>query len=149
KEALFYSLCDPVKGRLDELFSQFKIFESGKNFRDESFLNSFISITAKGIASFVNEKRASLLLILDCSAGTRYEGYRAEVAEYLERHFTNDLSKTQKNGENLYVMRIIAVNLVQSIIDIIRRNKGESWSGKIIAGYLRYHIRGIAQFFES
>jgi hypothetical protein len=45
-------------------------------------------------------------------------------------------------------MHIAATNLVEDLLEIIRYYKSDTWAESAIKDFIRYQIRGLAQFFK-
>jgi AcrR family transcriptional regulator len=148
KEELFYTIVDPVYCQINQLMQNFMAYETEKSFTDSSFIEDFIQNIASGTGKFIKENRLQLLLIFDKSRGTKYEQFKENFIELLEQHFKSGLKDNQLNEGTSFIMHISATNLAEGLLEIIRHYKSDAWIDHSVNDFIRYHIRGLAQFFE-
>ena len=46
-----------------------------------------------------------------------------------------------------FLMKILAMNLIQGLVEIARHYKNDQWAEENIRSLMKYHIRGMVQFF--
>jgi AcrR family transcriptional regulator len=148
KEKLFTTIVEPVYGRINRLMQGFMEFETGQSFTDSNFIEKFIQTVAKSIAVFIKENHLQLLLICDRSRGTKYERVKENLINFLEGHFTSSLKGNQLNESALFIMHISATNLVEGLLEIVRHYCDDTRTDYLVNDFIRYHIRGLAQFFD-
>lgn len=149
KEELFYSLCEPAYHQIHSLLLCAMQAESDESFSNSYFVETFTTLLSNKIIELVTNHREQLLLLLDCSIGTKYEQTKEELVTKLEHHFIEDIHTPHNNSvDNAFVMHIIATNLLEGILEIAKHYKNEQWANVVIPGYLHYHVKGMTQFFS-
>ena len=60
----------------------------------------------------------------------------------------NIISKKKKILlQDSLLMHILAMNLIEGILEITRNYKNDEWARSNIESLMKYHIRGMVQFF--
>ena len=60
----------------------------------------------------------------------------------------NIISKKKKILlQDSLLMHILAMNLIEGILEITRNYKNDEWAKSNIESLMKYHIRGMVQFF--
>jgi AcrR family transcriptional regulator len=149
KEELFYAITDPVFHHLTNLRKEVFEYKARKDFNNENFMQQFTEFVPKTMFEMIRKYRKELLLIMDCSKGTKYEQLKKMVAGMMENNFTeNIISKEKKNLlQDSFLMHILAMNLIEGILEITRNYKNDEWAKSNIESLMKYHIRGMVQFF--
>jgi AcrR family transcriptional regulator len=148
KEKLFITIVDPVYCQINQLIQGFMEYETGQSFTDGNFIEEFIQTVAKSTGMFIKENHLQLLLIFDKSRGTKYEQLKEDLIKFLEDHFSSSLKGTQLNECTAFIMHISATNLVEGLLEIVRHYRSDAWADHTVNDFIRYHIRGLAQFFD-
>jgi len=149
KLALFSSLVHPALESIHRLLGSLIETEGNHSFADEKFRRGFEGILIDTISPVLNLRRETLLLLYDKSAGTPFESSREEVVEFIAGHFIDSLSEMKKNRETLLLMHILASNLTEGILEIVRHTRHERERASVLRGLIRYHVSGIYQFYET
>jgi len=97
----------------------------------------------------IRKYRKELLLVMDCSKGTKYEPLKKMMVTAMETNFTDNIISRKKKSllQDSVLMHILAMNLVQGILEITRTYKNDEWAKNNIESLMEYHIRGMVQFF--
>jgi len=153
KEEIFYALTDGVFRSLDGLIKNMLTFREGKDFDDEQFMQTFTELVPAAVFSLIRQYRIELLLILKCSAGTKYADVKNKLIDTLATYFTENMQQPRTTTgdaivEHAFLMRVLAMNLIQGIIEITRQYRNDAWAEENIKSLMRYHIRGMVQFFN-
>ena len=153
KEEIFYTLTDSVSRSLEILIKNLLAFREGRDLDDEQFMHEFSERVSASVFSLIRQHRIELLLILECSAGTKYAGVKNMLIETLAAYFIENMQKTavartDALREHSFLMRVLAMNLIQGLIEISRQYPDDAWVEKNIKSLLRYHIGGMMQFFS-
>ncbi|HBE78060.1 MAG TPA: hypothetical protein DDW65_09825 [Firmicutes bacterium] len=148
KEKLFAVIVDPVYCQINQLMQGFMEYETGRSFTDSGFVEGFVQTVAKGTGRFIKENHLRLLLIFDKSRGTQYEQFKENLIEFLEQHLKSSLKDSRLNESASFIMHISATNLIEGLLEIIRHYKSDAWVENSVNDFIKYHIRGLAQFFD-
>jgi len=67
----------------------------------------------------------------------------------METNFTDNIISKEKKSllQDSFLMHILAMNLVEGILEITRNYKNDEWAENNIESLMKYHIRGMVQFF--
>jgi hypothetical protein len=67
----------------------------------------------------------------------------------METNFTENIISKEKKIllQDSFLMHILAMNLVEGILEITRNYKNDEWAKNNIESLMKYHIRGMVQFF--
>ena len=149
KEELFYAIVDPVFHHLANLRKEVFEYKANKDFNNENFMQQFTEFVPKAMFEMISKYRKELLLIMDCSKGTKYEQLKMMMATAMKTNFTeNIISKKKKRLlQDSLLMHILAMNLIEGILEITRNYKSDEWARSNIESLMNYHIRGMVQFF--
>jgi hypothetical protein len=128
-------------------------FREGRDLDDEQFMHEFSERVSASVFSLIRQHRIELLLILECSTGTKYAGVKNTLIETLAAYFIENMQKTAAARvdalrQHSFLMRVLAMNLIQGLIEISRQYPDDAWVEKNIKSLLRYHIGGMMQFFS-
>ena len=71
------------------------------------------------------------------------------MATAMETNFTDNIISKKKKIllQDSFLMHILAMNLVEGILEITRNYKNDEWAKNNIESLMKYHIRGMVQFF--
>lgn len=147
KEKLYYSIVDPIYFDIEKLLNKFNENESHEDFSDSKFIEDFINIVANGIGLLIKKNSKKIILIFDKSQGTKYEKLKDRLITFLENHFTISLEENKTNSKVSFVMHIIATNLVEGFLEIVRHYKNDEWVDDTISDFIRYHLSGMSRLW--
>jgi len=153
KKELFTAIVLPVHRRVDELMADFFQFEEGRDFRDPAFVKAFVFRTSKALTLLIQNNRNDLILLLDRSGDTPFEGYKMRLTRMIERDFREDL-RSQKAAAVLVraengPLFLIAKNLVEGIIESAKQKAGPDELQRTLRSFFRYHIHGLASLLPD
>lgn len=149
KEELFYSLTDSLYHAIAVLAKRVLDYKACQDFGDEQFLKKFSRIVPQRFSSLIKQHRDEILLLFDCSGGTKYAGFKESIIAMLEKNFLENLKATDHAGglKDSFLMHILAANLVEGLLEIIRNYRNDTWVDSNVHSLMNYHIRGMTQFF--
>ncbi|MHB8138982.1 MAG: TetR/AcrR family transcriptional regulator [Smithellaceae bacterium] len=152
KEEIFYALTDTVSRSLDALVKNLLNFREGKDFDDERFLELFTEMVPVSVFSLIQQYRIELKIIIEGSAGTKYADVKNTLIETLATYFNENMRQTvaargDAPVEHFFLMRVLAMNLVNGLIEIAKQYQNDAWAEENIKALMSYHIRGMVQFF--
>lgn len=85
------------------------------------------------------------LIMLDMSGGTKYENMKNEFIDILEKHFEGHIKNSQKAAAAGFT-RVIAVQLLEGILYIIRHYDDDAIKQQLICDTLLFNIAGASAF---
>lgn len=149
KEDLFNALADPVFGKFNSFMKDFLKREPEPDFKNNEFVSGFAQLLLEELGVFLIENRRGMILLFDKSGDTRHENLREKVIGMLEEHFIGASgvghSKSRSGaGGGHFVMHIIATNLLEGIMEILRHGQSEKRMKDSLASLIHYHVRGFA-----
>jgi hypothetical protein len=71
------------------------------------------------------------------------------VVTTMETNFTENIISKKKKIllQDSFLMHILAMNLIEGILEITRNYKNDEWAKSNIESLMKYHIRGMVQSF--
>jgi len=109
------------------------------NLSNPSIWNQMISEVIDDIIPNFNN---GLVLLLDASEGTKYEGVKDELIILMEEHFNEHLDKANNSTISKEMGKIIATQIIDGIILIVRNNKGLELQQRLIRELIMFYIIG-------
>ncbi len=118
---------------------------------DNINLEEYTALSSKVLCMLLTKYRNEILLITDCSSGTRHESYKEAVIDRIQEHFMMELTKLNilnDHKKDCFFIHYIAVSLVEGLLEIVRHNKSDSWIKNNIQLFVEYYISGHSHFIE-
>lgn len=153
KEQLFSTIVEPAEQAID--FINDKAFEQiyWNIFDREEDMVQYIELHSSIIFEMMMKYRTNLILISDCSKGTKYENFKADlIARMVDGHLT--ALKAKKNFRNAdillkvkFQLHLVAMNYVEGLLEIAKHSKNDKWLFDNIKLFTEYHIKGLAKYF--
>ncbi|ACA54331.1 hypothetical protein N494_09970 [Clostridium botulinum A2B7 92] len=136
KEQIFYCITDTMA---NDLINMIEFFVNHK-FHEKFGTNGFIEMVVKKIFEITSENKEELLLIMDCSKGTKYQEIKSKVVNSLEMHFKDGFSKD--DNEECFIAHVIAFNLIEGILEILRKKSDNKEIYDNFNKLIKYHVKG-------
>ncbi|AZO95984.1 TetR family transcriptional regulator [Iocasia frigidifontis] len=146
KEDLFAGIARPV-------FQKLKEFIKGKKDRDqggERIFDVFEEIEIDFIMNLFQERK-QLIILVDKSEGTEFEGAKEEIVNLLEIHIREGLAGKIKGIEDDYkdfFYHILADNFTGRMFEIFRHFEDLNKARKMIELIARQHFYGVYDFVK-
>ncbi|MGE5678187.1 MAG: TetR/AcrR family transcriptional regulator [Pseudomonadota bacterium] len=145
KEALFYSVISPAYDSLMELVGQ-SLEQVGSGFG-----SGFFEGLAGRILKISREHRIELLILFEGSSGSKYEHAKEEMVQIVEGFLRgNILEQLASKGigiEDVYLLRIIAVNFVEGMTMIGREYESGDRLKKVAEQYIAFYFSNVLDRF--
>lgn len=146
KEDLFAGIVRPV-------FQKLKEFIKGKKDRDqggERIFDVFEEIEINFIMNLFQERK-QLIILIDKSEGTEFEGAKEEIINLLEIHIKEGLAGKIKDIEDDYkdfLYHILAGNFIERMFEVFRHFEDFNNVRKMIELIGRQHFYGVYDFIK-
>ena len=145
KDELFVSIIEPVFNRLKDILRQ--SFQQSMKSTAGNNLQSFIDGIVKMLLEMEAHERKLLLILIEKSAGTKYEKSRDEIVNLLRMHFAEAVRKpgspAQLEESQTYILTIIANNYIDGLFKIMKDYRSREWVEQNLRTILTYHLNGI------
>jgi AcrR family transcriptional regulator len=146
KDEMFVTIIEPVFNQLKDVLRQ-SFQQSMKGGLGNNNLHTFIDGIVKALIQMETRERELLIILIEKSAGTRYEKSRDEIVNLLKMHFAEALRKhgatAQIQEEQSYILTIIANNYIDGLFKILKDYKNREWAEANLRTMLTYHLNGI------
>lgn len=149
KEALFSELVQAELEGFNLFINKHNKFEADENLFDLSDVINLRELLNETIENVMPLFTNSLLLLIECSKGTKYENVRFEIVEFLKEHFIEHMKSSNAKDENLLFGDIIAEQFLSGILLIIRKYSDEKVRRNLIADYILFTIFGTMGFLSN
>lgn len=139
KMELYTFIVNPVKIYFNGIFKQFIEFESKYGFSDAKFIDFVVEKFSLMLTIYGQE----FIILMESGQGTQYSDFKEVVIDEITEHFvehTNDRSYRK-------LMRIIATNFINGIIEVAKLNENRREKSKLLKQFLQYHFCGILELF--
>ncbi|MBN2281831.1 MAG: TetR/AcrR family transcriptional regulator [Candidatus Marinimicrobia bacterium] len=139
KLELFQFIVNPVKSYFLSIFMQFQDFEKIHGFQEEAFIDFVVEKFGFMLTIYGQE----FIILMETGQGTEHSDFKQEVINEITSHF---LEHSKGNG-NQKLMKIIATNFVNGMLEIARMNLGRGEKNKLLKQFMIYHFTGIQEIF--
>jgi AcrR family transcriptional regulator len=147
KEELFNSITEPVFRQIESVFKQSLQQYSGTNSAGDN-VQIFIKALTDMLLQMDARQRQLLVILVEKSAGTRFEKSREQIITLLRMHFAEVVrtsgQATQINENQGFVLNIIAANYVDGLLKIMKDFRSREWAAQNLKTLLTYHLSGIS-----
>jgi AcrR family transcriptional regulator len=145
KDELFVSIIEPVFARLKDILR--RSFQQSMKSVAGANLNTFIESIVKELVQLEAHERQLILILIEHSAGTKFEKSRDEIVNLLRMHFGEAMrrpgSPAQMEESQTYILTIIANNYIDGLFQILRDYRSKEWAEQNLRTILTYHLNGI------
>ncbi|WP_113671066.1 TetR/AcrR family transcriptional regulator [Vallitalea guaymasensis] len=83
-----------------------------------------------------------LIILLDCSEGTKFANCKNELVNLIKNHFIEHIEKYNKEYNSIEIGDIISEQLIDGIIKILRNNNNPDLKHKLITEYILFYMIG-------
>jgi AcrR family transcriptional regulator len=145
KEQLFSDIVEPVFNRMREIFRK-SMQESLKRGLTGNNIQPFVDGIVNELLQMDARQRQLLNILMEKSAGTKYEKSRDEMVNLLRMHMGEAVrrpgsTKIEENQD--YILAIIAENYIDGLLKILQDYRNQSWTEENLRTLLTYHLSGI------
>lgn len=133
KEELFYEVISPAYEKIIWLASEFK--KSRRINSNDDYLEGYFEL--QKIHALHREE---LLILIDGSSGSRYEGAKKYITDLLESRLKGLLEDSTKNP---FMARVIAVSIVEGFIVIMKESGDESRFNDNARQYIELFVKNV------
>ena len=145
KEELFATIIEPVFNQLKDILKQ--SFQQSMRAGLGNNLQSFIDSIVKSLIQLETRERQLIIILIEKSAGTKYEKSRDEIVNLLRMHFAEAARKpgspAQPAESQTYILTIIANNYIDGLFRVLKDYRGKEWAEENLRTLLTYHLNGI------
>lgn len=143
KDALFEALVDDeYKGFIYFIENHNKV-EKPEFFLQTSDISQWRKVLPQLLQNIMPVFSDRFVLLLESSMGTKYENTRKLVTDLLKEHFVEHMSQLGPSGTEGAMGEIIAEQVLNGIILIIKRYKDEAVRKELLSEYLLIHLMGV------
>ncbi|MDP4146713.1 MAG: TetR/AcrR family transcriptional regulator [Bacillota bacterium] len=136
KETIFYEIIDGFyKYFINSIETFFKHDDSDNN------MDASIGYFVKKI---ITTDRRKFVILCNRSKGTKYEGFKQQIAGILNSHMKMQVKKDLIKDP--LILDILAKNFIEGIIELAGNYKGECWLEDSVNTLVKYHMKGMEQF---
>lgn len=150
KERIFETVTDGVSRSLKNLVMDLPSYwrEHGIGGRR---IGEFKELVPSTVFNFMKQYRIEVILVLERGAGTRHAGLKDAIVGSLAENIRANAAGAAggpcgKGGKPPFLIKVLAMNLIEGLLEIAREYEGDSWAEINITHLMRYHIRGMAEF---
>jgi len=143
KEDLFYDVISPAYHKIIEL-TESEYFDL--DHPEEG--HKFVEYIANQLIDINRVHRAELLILMEGSEGTRFEGGVAEITALLENKFKQNVfsklkNKDLSNEEDVFFIHVLSTNIIDGMKYIMKHCEDEKKLGILIQRFIYYHFHEI------
>lgn len=138
KEEIFESMVKMFYSQLEGFLDIF----IGHEFNEEFGSEAFINLLSESVYKYLLSGKEDLLLIMNCSKGTKYEKVKEEVTGRLADHFKKEVLKPE-DSDDFYIMNVLAANLIEGVLNISLNRKDEKIIMEDLKLLMKYHVNGM------
>ncbi len=141
KEALFSQIVDGARGSLAHLVKEIPVIveKTGDREKNARALGEFVP---SALFNLIKTEREGLIIILERGAGTKYADIKDKLADSLSGII---MSKAKGTGSKAFLVRVIAMNLIQGLVEIAKEYRSDPWAEENIRSLVQYHIQGMME----
>ncbi len=147
KAELFESIIEPVFQQMKGIFKHSLEQSTSQRLQGDN-VSAFIDEIAAPLLQMDDRERQLLIILVEKSAGTKYEKSREEMVNLLRMHFAEVVRKsnqaTQIEEGQGYILQIIAANYVDGLFKVLKDYRSREWAEQNLKTLLTYHLNGIS-----
>ena len=144
KEDLFEAIVEPFVIKIDQLL---KMEESKEG---ENHGDPFTNFKQTELAFILNlmDSYKQLIILIDKSNGTKYQGFKDEIIHRLQLHIKSVFREKQIQHLDDLLIHIWASSLIEGICEIIRHYKDREWAAQMLNLIAEQYCYGINAFLH-
>lgn len=146
KEDLFHTVVSPAFNKIIKLIN-----EEGVSLFERNGRNIIAEYATMKVIEIHSEHRDELLILINGSKGTKYEGGKIELISLLEKRINGLFDNIRKNGvviEDSFLAKVIASSYVEGVIIILNNYKDVDKINKQIELYAKFAFKDIETRFK-
>lgn len=124
------------------------IWNKVKCFLDYDFLNllkidDYSEFMSDQITRIITEYGFEIILLIDCSKGTKYENFKENLILAIEEYLIYRIVDSEEDiSEDVFFIHLITNNIIENIIEVIKCFRDEEWTRINIERIIKYHTKG-------
>lgn len=133
---------DIFQGVIDEFYKHF--INSIESFFDHNKEDEGTKMTAficNFLSRIIINDQKKFVILSDKSQGTKYECFKQQLINGLNRHINMQVNKELVQDE--LIIYILSKNFIEGIIEIAKHYKDEHWLENSINALVTYHMNGM------
>jgi len=149
KEDIFIALAEKTHGKI-------MYFIKNHNAQDEDpfVLNSLNSALARNLVSgamglFTQSFIENLILLADCSQGTRYADTKSDITRFIHGHFAEHANIINQEYEDKGIGLLLSKQFVTGTLFVLRQDATASEKANIFTEYLLFYAYGMANLLSK
>jgi len=146
KEELFESIVKPVYEMVKNMFRQ-SLMQSAQKLSSGGNTMAHIDDIVGKILQMDARQRQLLIILVEQSAGTRYEKSKEEMMVLFRMHLAEAVRQpggaAQIKESSGYIINIIAENYMDGLLKILKDYRDPAWAEANMKMLLTYHLNGI------
>jgi AcrR family transcriptional regulator len=148
KEALFSELVQDELEGFKLFINNHDNFEASDSLLDISDMPKLRKLLEEIILNVIPIFSNSLLLLVECSKGTRYENIRNEIINFLKEHFIEHMNCSDSKDDLYEFSGVIAEQFLSGILLIIRNFSDDKLRKTLLTDYILFTILGTMGFLN-
>lgn len=152
KEEIFYSIApESVLENLKSILINKVILAQNKTADEMESLNNFHLINEEFI-DYIIKNREQVLIMFNGSKGTRYEGIKDEIINYIienvKEHYSKENNKIIYDSINYKIIKIIYEKLIEMMAQVLKESTLPEDIKKSFEIVNLYHLFGVTNLFK-
>lgn len=152
KEELFYSVApESVLEKLKGILIN-KVILAKKGEVNESNLTDKFNLTNEEFIEYFISNREQVLVMINGNKGTRYEGKKDEIVNYIietvKEHYSKESNEIIHDSRNYDIIKMIYEKLIEMMIRVLKESKSPEDIKKSFEIINSYHLFGVTNLFK-
>lgn len=142
KEMLFEELIKPDYDKFLDLINNHDKVEKPNYLWEKPDPVLWRKVLMELIPKMIPEFGKGLVLLLESSQGTKYDGSREKLYKLVEEHFLEHLNEFDSNNISIKYINVVATQFINGFIKIIKENEEIEQRNSLIAEHLLFYMIG-------
>jgi AcrR family transcriptional regulator len=152
KEEIFYSVApESVLEKLKSILINKVILAKNKELNGGKSISKFHLINEEFVEYFISNKE-QVLIMVNGSKGTRYEGIKDEIVNYMietvKKHYLKEKDEIIRDSINYDIIKMIYEKLIEMMMHVLRESKSPEDIKKSFEIINSYHLFGVINLFK-